>query len=200
MNGFERRRQEKMDAILRTASELFMERGVKAVTIADIADKAKVSQVTIYNYFGSKDGLAKQVLFTLMDQRMSEAEEVLASGIPFREKLEKLIFEKLEALTDSNLELFQRVFPNDPDVRRFLEEYYQTRGIPFMVQLIEQGKREGCINPALSTEAVLLWTDVVWKAAVSRPDVYASLTKKMGRDLNELFYYGLLGQPDIPRQ
>ncbi len=176
MNGFERRRKEKMDAILRAAFELLLAHGVRAVTIADIANKAQVSQVTIYNYFGSKDGLVKQVLFTLTDRKMSEAEGVLASDLPFREKFEQL------------------VFPHDPDVRRFLQESCQTGARPFIVRLIEEGKREGCINPALSTEAVLLWTDIVWKA-LSRPDFDPSLDEKVGADLNELFYYGLLGRP-----
>lgn len=52
-----------MQSILQTAIELFSVWGIKAVSIAEIAQKANVSQVSIYNFFGSKDNLAKQVIY-----------------------------------------------------------------------------------------------------------------------------------------
>jgi AcrR family transcriptional regulator len=53
MNGFERRKKRKRENICRAAFELFCTLGMQKTKIAQIAKKADVSQVTIYNYFGS---------------------------------------------------------------------------------------------------------------------------------------------------
>ncbi|MGE5553339.1 MAG: TetR/AcrR family transcriptional regulator [Betaproteobacteria bacterium] len=194
MNGFERRRQEKTGAILKAALDLFTARGVKAVTVTDIARRARVSHVTIYNYFGSKDNLAKQVFFALMDQKTKEAEELLAGPLSFPEKLTQLFRLKTEMLATPSLEFFRRVYLTDPDVQRLLKEYYETKSIPLLVGLIEEGKREGSVNPALSTSALRLYTDFFWQG-LTRPEVYAALDAQTSTDLYTLFFYGLMGRP-----
>lgn len=194
MNGFERRRREKADAIVRAALELFSRRGVKDVSVAEIAEQAHVSPVTIYNYFGSKDNLAKQVFFALMDSKMGEAERLLRSDLSFREKLESLFRFKREAATDPTLDLVQHAHLSDPDVQRLVEEYYRTKTIPLLTGLIEQGKGEGAVAPGLSTEAVLLYLDI-FRTALARPEFYSALTRKVSVDLSALFFYGLQGKP-----
>ncbi len=63
MNGFERRRELKKKSILQAAYDLFSARGIKDVGIAEIAQKAAVSQVSIYNFFDSKENLVRQAMF-----------------------------------------------------------------------------------------------------------------------------------------
>jgi AcrR family transcriptional regulator len=48
--------------ILDTASELFYERGIRAVGVDAIAERAGVTKVTLYKQFGSKDGLVTEYL------------------------------------------------------------------------------------------------------------------------------------------
>ena len=62
MDGFEKRREQKKKDILKAALSLFQQYGVQKVTISEIAKKANVSQVTIYNYFESKDNLLAMFL------------------------------------------------------------------------------------------------------------------------------------------
>jgi AcrR family transcriptional regulator len=47
--------------VLVAASELFYDRGVHAVGVNEIAAHARVSKLSIYRYFGSKDGLVEAV-------------------------------------------------------------------------------------------------------------------------------------------
>lgn len=54
MNGFTRRTKEKMETIEEATISL-LDLGIDNIKIADIAAKAMVSQVSIYNYYGSKD-------------------------------------------------------------------------------------------------------------------------------------------------
>lgn len=54
MNGFAKRTQTKKQAILEATTKILLEKGYSYLKIEDVAKKANVSQVTIYNYFGSK--------------------------------------------------------------------------------------------------------------------------------------------------
>lgn len=194
MNGFERRRELKKDAILQAAYALFLERGVKNVGVAELAAQAHVSPVTIYNYFGSKENLVKQVLFAFMDRKMAEAEKLFAGNLPFREKLATLFRFKKEAASEPILDLVRRTYPVDPDMRRLVEEYYQTKTIPMITGLIEQGKKEGAIPSSFSTEAVLIYLEVL-RHGLEKTEFYATLDQKVGLDLVTLVFYGLQGKP-----
>src|SRR5690625_1516025 len=94
MDGFEKRREQKKKDILKAALSLFQEYGVQKVSIAEIAKKAHVSQVTIYNYFESKDNLVYHVFKYYVDNIWEEQKEMLESDIPLNKKIEKIIFDK----------------------------------------------------------------------------------------------------------
>ena len=53
----ERQKQARIDAIILSAKQLFLEKGYTETTIEMIADTALVSAPTIYNYFKTKDRL-----------------------------------------------------------------------------------------------------------------------------------------------
>jgi AcrR family transcriptional regulator len=190
MNGFQRRREMKKKSILLAAYELFSARGIKRVSIAELAKKAGVSQVSIYNFFESKENLVRQAIFAFLDETMKASESVLESEIPFREKLEKLLFLTDEADNKSNLEFFQSAMGSDPVIQNFLVEYDQSRTEPFILRLVEQGQQEGFINPALSIEAIRLYI-----SALRDVQARSSTSKDVRLDLNALFFYGLQGKP-----
>ncbi|OBY24898.1 hypothetical protein A9D60_23260 [Leisingera sp. JC1] len=58
-------------AILQEARSLFAEQGVDATTMADIAKTVGVSTPTVFNYFGSKDG----ILIALITEGAQEARD-----------------------------------------------------------------------------------------------------------------------------
>jgi AcrR family transcriptional regulator len=53
----ERKKQRTREAIFESASRLFSERGFDAVTVADVARAADVSEMTVFNYFPTKEDL-----------------------------------------------------------------------------------------------------------------------------------------------
>ena len=192
MNGFERRRELKKKSILLAAYDLFSTCGIKDVSIAEIAQKAAVSQVSIYNFFESKENLVRQAMFALMNEKMKESERVLESEIPFREKLKKLLFISDEATLQSIPKFFLSAINSDPLIVNLLEEYYRSRTEPFIIRLIEQGKKAGCINQDLSGEAICLFIRALQSVLVQ-----ADLPKNVILDLDSLFFYGLQGTPQI---
>jgi AcrR family transcriptional regulator len=53
----ERKKQQTRNAIVETAQRLFTERGFDAVTVAEVAREANVSEGTVFNYFTTKEDL-----------------------------------------------------------------------------------------------------------------------------------------------
>jgi AcrR family transcriptional regulator len=56
----ERKKRRTRAAIAEAAMDLFARRGFDAVTVADVADAAEVSEKTVFNYFPSKEDLVFQ--------------------------------------------------------------------------------------------------------------------------------------------
>ena len=55
-------KEEVVAAVLRSAADLFAERGLAATSIRDIAARSRVNHGLIHRHFGSKDGLVAAVL------------------------------------------------------------------------------------------------------------------------------------------
>jgi AcrR family transcriptional regulator len=50
-----RARDEKREAVLRTAVALFLEQGYHRVTLNDVAERLNITKPALYNYFRGKD-------------------------------------------------------------------------------------------------------------------------------------------------
>lgn len=190
MNGFERRREKKMESILLAATELFCKNGTKAVSVAEIAEKAQVSPVSIYNFFESKDNLVKEVIFSIMDKQMDDYEKLIDSDLSFDKKFKKMVLMKLDSVEHFSPLLLNSPIWTDPLIRNFIENFYETKTIPLVKKLVEQGKEEGSINPDISTESILLYVEM-FKNLLDKP----ILSKQKAYDLIYLSFFGLLGKP-----
>ncbi|MDM7968935.1 MAG: helix-turn-helix domain-containing protein [Paracoccaceae bacterium] len=67
----DRKKAQRRDRIIAAARALFAERGVDATTITDIAEACEISAPTVFNYFGSKDG----ILIAIIDEGTRAARE-----------------------------------------------------------------------------------------------------------------------------
>ncbi len=191
MDGFQRRREKKMKSILAAAWELFLARGIKDVSTAEIAKRAGVSQASIYNFFQSKENLLRETILAFVEEGVKASETILESNIPFREKVEKLLFMTDEATRQTSPELFESAISGDPLILDLLVEYSKKISEPFILRLVEQGRAEGFINNHYSNEAILLYIDEL-RTLLTQPNI----SKEARIDLNGLFFYGLTGNPN----
>lgn len=192
MNGYEKRSLKKREAILDAAQELFFKRGITEVSVAEIAALAKVSQVTLYNYFGSKENLAQETIKRYMNRAMDDAERLLELDIPFHEKVKRMFTAQQEHADTVSDNYFHSVEWDDPAIQAFYQAYALERSLPFFRRFVEQGQKEGVIEKDLSFEAIATYI-MAFRQMFSQPD-YLKTERKYKEDLGRLFFYGLLGK------
>ncbi|MGA7148970.1 MAG: TetR/AcrR family transcriptional regulator, partial [Microbacterium sp.] len=73
--GIGRPRASSRETLAEAATELFLERGFEATSIADIATRAGVSRSSFFNYFDSKS----DVLWAGLDERLGGFDALLAA-------------------------------------------------------------------------------------------------------------------------
>ena len=123
-------REQVMASVLKSASDLFARRGVDAVSLRQIAAKAKVNHGLIHRHFGSKEKLRLQVQDYLAEQIRIEV------GTP--ETAMDAVWKTLFAVRKH--EAFWRVM-----ARTFLDGKFKgsvQSSFPFMFRMIELVKNE----------------------------------------------------------
>ncbi|NLT94148.1 MAG: TetR/AcrR family transcriptional regulator [Clostridia bacterium] len=193
MDGFQRRQQQKMNDIYRAALKLFSKHGVKKVKITDIAHEAQVSPVTIYNYYGSKTALLRQVVTNYLKEQYQKYELLLQQNIPFPEKIESIIFNKKETAKTLHPEFLRSVMSKDPQTRTFVEEFYQKKAIPMLMEILKEGLEQGYINPEISTRTIMFYINMFWET-VYRSDILDDENRCIQMELSTVFFYGLMGK------
>lgn len=123
----ERKEVKTRQTILDTAEDLFNSFGISQVSVQDIADQAMLSRATLYNYYGSKDG----IMYGLVSQRLKEGNErlkqlVVAPLDPY-EKLKKFIEVSLDAslASPSRYAILRRFLKMDNAREVSLEKEYE---------------------------------------------------------------------------
>ena len=197
MDGFERRKEQKRDSIRRAALELFKVYGFKKVSMRDIARKADVSQVTIYNHFGSKDELVREAIKTLILYSLGKYRSIINGGGTFTDKLELIFFDKTDLLSQFQGELMQTVIRNYPEIEQFVEAIWQWEVNQLLIDFFEEGRRQGYVSKELSEEAILVYYEILRRGIYAKSGLVTTEdSAKLMRELMSLFLYGLMGKRD----
>jgi AcrR family transcriptional regulator len=194
MDGFERRRKQKKMNILEAALALFMEYGVQKISIAEIAKKANVSQVTIYNYFDSKHNLVREVFLYYVGKAMDEFDQILNGDIAFPEKIKQIIFTKKETANQIHEDFYQYLMKEYTTGVNYIEKMYVEQIIPRLIDLFNEGKKQGYVDPNVSNEAILFFIQAVHEY-IQREDVYQKILP-LTEDIMRLMFYGIMGKKE----
>ncbi|MFI8712421.1 TetR/AcrR family transcriptional regulator [Brevibacillus brevis] len=195
MNGFERRKQNKIDQIYSAAFQLFSKHGFQKVSVNEIAQNAKVSPATIYNYFGTKEQLYADMLMNWMDKQLEQYERILDSGSSFPEKTKDIMLleaKNLHTLTD---ELQNAPFSELSGLLQRIESEYEQKIRHFFTKFVALGKQEGYIQGDLTEEMMMMYFTMYknelgrhWEVS-NRERVTLSMEQWV-----DMFFFGLVGQ------
>ena len=197
MKPSERRIERNKDRILRATLELFQVHGIKKTTTHDIARKAGVSPATVYNHFGSKEDLIRAAVKYFLTSTAADFSKIFKGDLSFLEKMEQILSYKSDMLGQYQGELMQTLISEDPEVRHLVDSVYLTQMRQMIIDFYEDGKRQGYVNPELSTEIIMRYMLIVRSgmAAESVLSEDPEHNRQLMQELKPLFLYGIMGKP-----
>lgn len=190
MNNFEIRTNKKKSSIINVAQELFKEKGFVNVSIKEIASKANVSQVSIYNYFGNKDALVGECVKSIISEIINAARELLGSKMDFKKKIVKALSMCSDDLNKSFSEYFTQEALKDTTLLKLITEFVNKEKLQLFRDYIEVGKKEGVIDKTTSTETILRFIEVIL-IAESTTD-YSNVPDGYLVEMQKLILHGIL--------
>jgi AcrR family transcriptional regulator len=193
LDGFEKRRNDKKNAIMQAALELFDLYGFDKVTVAEIADKAHVSKVSIYNFFESKNNLRRIIIKDMLDESIGKMRALTEKEGSFADKIEEYIQIRTWYYGKYSLRLFFEAVESDPEVRQYLDDY-NAANKQLLLRLIREGKQAGVISPDASDAAIDICIDMIQTYLVHNREIRDKIERnpEMVREINMLFIDGLI--------
>ena len=199
MDRFERRKEKKKESIRQASLELFKLYGFKKVSINDIAHKAGVSPVTIYNHFGSKDELVRDVVKNLFNSMLERIQKIIDSDSSFPEKVEAIVFDKSQTASQFQGELAKTLLQSDPEMQEFVDKLLQEDSVRMTKELFEQGRKDGYVGKKISDESLFLYFQILRYGLSATAEAISKvvLDENAIRELNNLFLYGMIGKQEL---
>jgi len=193
MNGFEKRRENKKNAILNAALELFKQFGYNKTSISEIAQKASVSQVSIYNFFGSKENLKRELLSKLLNDYSIETTNILNCPDSIKLKLEKLLASTTDFIKRFSIHFILESIENDAFINEHLLEE-RKKITEAVIALIEKGKSEGVLDNLVSTQSMIVFLEIFQYYFNSNPSALVKYDNdpELFKEVSSLFLKALL--------
>lgn len=156
----ERKKRATREAIAATARRLFAERGFEAVTVAEIATAADVSEKTVFNHFATKEDL----LFGGDDERIAALVRAIAERAPgtsvvdvFRASSEAMLDVVAAGESETSL-VVPRIVRDSPALQEGLVVRWARDADTLALAIAEAtGAEEGDILPEVVART-LVWT------------------------------------------
>ena len=186
-------RNTRKERIISAAIKLWREtHNVQKVSLLDIAREAGVSQTTVYNNFGTREGLVEEVIKFLMRETMDRQWKIVRSDLPIPVKIQSIISTKTAAMQDVYTDVLDKL-SQDSSTRKYLNEMYETEMKPMMNAIIDDGKHQGYIRPDLPNEAVMIYLDMIKDGGLANTSRLQTIMddNKLLTGLTRLIYYGL---------
>ncbi len=166
--------------IIRVACKLFSEKGYYNTTIPDIAQALGMSVGNLYNYFESKEELAKEIMLTVSRWVGEKLKKVNEMKVSVKEK----IYEFTKAFFETAL--------SEPElINYFLRVFLVNR------EIFKEGcEGFACVGEVI-TEVMVLLSDGVERGELRNQNFFPAFTTIMGPLGGMVFLYheGVLDKP-----
>lgn len=149
------------ERIAREALCQFIERGIKAVSMDDVARSLGISKRTLYEHFDSKDALLAECIKVMVQEKENNLDNLLGDAKSFFELFIHTMYQGLRFSARVNPQFMQ-------DLKRYnfqtANEAYQQRKDEHyrrIRQLVDDGKEQGLIEADIDSEMMaMMMTDM----------------------------------------
>ena len=145
------------DKILYFAEEWICEHGFYKMSLDDLTKQLKISRSTIYENFGSKEGLVEKVVEVFGKQLDQDLEEILSDNkLSTYEKFLAVASKQGNALEGKHCYNFMNDLKiHTPHLNKKYEKGRKNRILKYYKPLIDQGIKEGFFDKKLKPDFLL---------------------------------------------
>ncbi|WMT41725.1 TetR/AcrR family transcriptional regulator [Paenibacillus sp. D2_2] len=145
----------KKQQIIRTARKLFFEQGIVSTSMDQIAEEVPVSKMTIYKYFGSKDGLIEQVITMINEETHADFTQMMEKSNDAIEMLHHMLL--YQRMSDYSAEFINDLVSVYPEYTRQMIEYNEQKNMPLFEEMVFRGQQNGHIRKDISPHLLVLY-------------------------------------------
>ena len=111
-------KEEKKSGIISAALKLFSEKGFYITTVPDIAEKVGMSVGNFYNYFTSKDILAKELVMYISEYLGKKIQAINEQSVPTEDKIAAIVtmYFNMASERPEMIEYFLRIYLSNREV------------------------------------------------------------------------------------
>lgn len=182
------------DEVVRSATRLFKEKGIRGVSLQDIADEVDLTKGALYHYFSNRDDLLRQVFGDWITQEFESLREHTSGSGSATAKLRDYVRYHVSSVVN-NIDLYSLSFSSEaelpPEVRTEFR-HLKRRSDSVLKDILRQGVSDGEFEPrdekvmAFAIDGMCNWL-CQWYTA-DGPKSAAEIAE----DFNELLLRGLL--------
>jgi AcrR family transcriptional regulator len=159
------------DELLELAATMFAERGLRATTVRDIADRAGILSGSLYHHFASKEEMVDEVLQDFLDWLFARYQHIIDTEPNPLERLKGLFMASFDAIEHRHAQVViyqdeaKRLLPQPRFA--YLEDLNRQQR-QMWVDVLQQGIKEGHFRPDLDVDLVYrfirdtTWVSVRW--------------------------------------
>lgn len=151
-----RKTEEKRQAIIETALQVFLELGYEQASMAEIATRVGGSKATLYGYFESKEEMFVEVMLGAAADEIKAAFALLDTSKPIRETLMNLGKHYLTAILRPELLAMRRVAIHEGGRSSVGAQFYERgpkHGWSMVAEFLQQSIRLGQLRKCNATVA-----------------------------------------------
>lgn len=174
-------RTELRKRIIDTATQAFTTKGIKSITMDDIAAALGISKRTLYEVFSDKETLLTECILKIQEDRDEYVRDVLEHSRNVLEVILAMFQKSIEALHRTNKRFFEDIkkYPKAYDMLRERQDSDSDSTIAFFKTGVEQGLFRSDINFAIANLLVREQFDVLLNTDVCKEypfiEVYESI-------------------------
>ncbi|MCR5887776.1 TetR/AcrR family transcriptional regulator [Hymenobacter sp. J193] len=142
------------DRIIVGAVELFMRKGIRSVSMDDIATTLGMSKKTLYKWFENKDQIVLAVMQQRLNREEDDCETAFAQGSNALEAMFSLIQWHRDMLTNIHPSIFHDLQKYYPQAWALFDEHKNTFILAKVAANIRRGMEEGLYRPDLDVEVL----------------------------------------------
>jgi len=187
------------NSVLLDASNIFMENGIKSITMDDIAKRLKISKRTLYEYFDTKSNL----IFQIVRYNIKKEKEIIdhhintsANSIEIMINVSKSIIQMYNNSHDSVLHDIKKYYKR---VWQIIEDFHNDHINKLVYQNLKNGINEGLYRPEINPKilAALYTIQLRLFSSMSNFNIDGSNFKKLKIQFFEYHMYGIMSTKGI---